>query len=97
TFDNTNGAITTQALIDAIDADGTFTVAVDATVETSNTAGNGTVDGTSLVSGTEVGNTGNTGGEAGTLFVYVESGKSTAQDVITALGSAGNERANELF
>ncbi len=75
----------TQALIDAIDADGTFSATRDSSAET-NTSG-GTVLASSA--GVGVANTYNTGGNANTLDVYIQSGVSTANEVIAAINKQG--------
>lgn len=79
------GATSTDALITAINADGTFTAARDATAEP-NVAG-GFVSPVDIHPA--VGNTYNTGGNANTLFVHIQSGASTANDVIKAINATG--------
>lgn len=79
------GATSTGALIAAINADGTFTAARDATAEP-NAAGG-------FISPADIrpafSNTYNTGGDANTLFVHVQSGASTANDVSAAINATG--------
>ncbi len=95
-----------------LNAQQAFTVAFDDSAGDGD--GTGTIDGSALgtiTAGDEVGNTANTGAEAGTLFLYVEEGVSTANNVISQLANAaGNgtgltaanednltKRAAELF
>ncbi|MEX0936355.1 MAG: flagellin [Pirellulales bacterium] len=87
TLDNTDGAITAGAIRDAIEADGNFTVAFDNSLESGND-GSGTIDGATVTTG-EIGNTGNSGGAAGTLYIHVQSGVSTAAQVAEAINEEG--------
>ncbi len=84
TVDSSNQT-STQSLINAIDADGTFTATRDPSAE-ANTSG-GFVQAASA--GTNISNTYNTGGDANTLDVYIQSGVSTANDVIAAINKQG--------
>ncbi|HEV7223229.1 MAG TPA: flagellar hook-associated protein FlgL [Pirellulales bacterium] len=79
------GATSTNALITAINADGTFSAARDATAEP-NVAG-GFIAPADIRP--NVGNTYNTGGAANTLFVHVQSGATTANNVISAINATG--------
>ncbi|MEQ8790173.1 MAG: flagellin [Pirellulaceae bacterium] len=112
-----NGAATNLGKIrDAIEAvtvggEQAFSVAADSSSNDAANFSTTTIDGSALgalglTAGDEIGNTGNTGGEANTLFVYVEDGVSTAQNVIDALNNAKadstgqnatTKRAAELF
>ncbi len=73
---------TLQTLVDAVNGDGTFTAAPDAS------AGEA-YNGAALVTGVGPAgiatDTGNSGGDAGTVFLFVEAGRSTANDVISAV------------
>lgn len=99
-FGDYAGGDTWQDVIDRIDADGTFTASIDTT---SGLAGTGAtavnVANNVSVAGTEVdlGNTGKSGGDAGTLFMYVEEGQTTAQDIVDALDKSWNATASNLF
>jgi flagellin len=76
-----------------INAEGHFNADLDDSVDTTNTGGG-------IVAAADSGmvfNTYNSGGDAGTLFINVEHGETTAQGVIDALSRAGNERASNLF
>lgn len=63
-----------------------FTVADDDSA--GDGAGTGVVDVSAMGDNVEVGNTANTGGDAGTLFVYVEEGQTIANNVIDRLAAA---------
>lgn len=82
---DSTGATSTNALITAINADGTFTAARDATAEP-NVAGG-------FVSPADIrnsfSNTYNTGADANTLQVHVQNGSSTANDVVNAINATG--------
>ena len=92
-----DAATTIAKIVEEITADGTFTAALDQTVDTTND-GSGVIAMADITGGAAItGNTYNTGGDAGTLYIYAEDGKTTAQDVINALSADGNERANSLF
>ncbi len=69
----------------AIDGLAEFNAALDTSVETGNT-GLGTI-GTLTQAG--FGNTGNSGGDAKTLYVFIDPGATTANDVVTAIGAEG--------
>lgn len=77
------GATTVQTIADAIDAHGMFTAAPDA----SNPL-NGVYDSAATISFADVavveGNTGNSGGGPGTIFVHVRPGATTADQTIAA-------------
>ena len=79
------GATSTAALIAAINADGTFAAARDASAEPN--VGGGFISAADVRAGFS--NTYNTGGAATTLFVHVQSGSSTANGVIAAINATG--------
>lgn len=94
TIDNTAVDVTTiQTAVEGVQ-DGAGAQLFNLTFDDSAGDGDGTgsVDGASLAgsftSGDEIANTANTGGEAGTLFLYTEEGVSTAQNVIDQLANA---------
>ena len=79
------GATSTGALIAAINADGTFTAARDASAEPNSSGG--------FISPVDIRNnfsdTYNTGGDANTLFVHIQSGATTANNVVAAINATG--------
>jgi hypothetical protein len=81
-----SGETTLQDLVDAITNNSPFTAAPDPS------AGEG-YDGAASVSpldvGAVTGNTGNSGGAAKTLYVHVQAGKSTANEIIAAINAQG--------
>lgn len=80
------GATTVDQVITAIDGTGVFTAAHDPTIEASyNPAA--TIDAADIANVT--GDTGNSGGAANTLYVYVEAGASTANQVADAINAEG--------
>ncbi|HEX5444183.1 MAG TPA: flagellin, partial [Pirellulales bacterium] len=89
TVDGT-GATSTDALVNAINADGTFTAARDTSAEP-NLAG-GFIAPVDIRN--NVGNTYLTGGDANTLQVHIQSGQSTANDVIRAINTQGTFTAS---
>lgn len=89
TIDGSNQT-STQALINAIDADGTFTASLDSSAEPND--GSGVVETSSV--GDDRANTNNTGGNANTLFVYVQNGVTTANQVISAINAQGTFTAS---
>jgi len=78
-----DGETSVQAIIDELATNGTvpFTALPDASVETPNTA--------LLVSGGASGNTGNSGGAAKTLYLRIDPGATTANDVVAAIEAEG--------
>jgi flagellin-like hook-associated protein FlgL len=82
------GATTVDAVVNAINLDGNFTAAHDDSAE-----GAGTYNGASLLAASNIasvtGDTTNSGGAANTLYVYVEAGQSTANDVAAAINAEG--------
>lgn len=78
------GNTSIQSVVDAIALEGTFTASHD-----SSDGVDGAYNPLSTVSvgdiGVVTGNTSASGGEAGTIFVYVEAGATTANQVVTAL------------
>ncbi|HYW80818.1 MAG TPA: flagellin, partial [Thermoguttaceae bacterium] len=98
-IDIDSGSTTTDMIMTAIGLEGTFTAAADnSDPDNQYVSAAVTVAGAvSIATATELGNTGSSGGDAGTLFMYVEEGKTTAADVISALGQTWNERASSLF
>lgn len=79
------GESTADAIMSAINAEGTFVASRDFSVE--NHLTNGTVD--ISAAGTDLANTGNSGGDPKTLFVFVEAGASTANQIISAVDAQG--------
>ncbi|QDU94313.1 flagellin N-terminal helical domain-containing protein [Lignipirellula cremea] len=81
---DSSGATDAQALIDAIDAQGLFTAAYDG----ANPADGG-FNPAASIPGTDAGvirgDTGNSGGDANTIFVHVKAGQSSANQVRDAL------------
>lgn len=84
------GATTVDEVVDAVNSTGAFTAAHDASVE-------GAYNGAALISAGDIGNlegdTGNSGGTAKTLYVYVAAGASTANGVAAAINSQGTFHA----
>jgi len=83
---DTAGATTVQSVIDQVDAHGLFTAAYD----TSNVADGGFNAAATINTGdigVVTGDTGNSGGAAGTVFVFVEPGSTTAQQTVDALNA----------
>jgi flagellin-like hook-associated protein FlgL len=80
------GATTVQKVIDAVNNEGTFTAAHDPSVE-------GSYNASALIGAADVGvaqgDTGNSGGAAKTLYVYIEPGASTANHVVAAINAQG--------
>jgi flagellin len=96
TIDIDAGTTDANAVLAAINTEGTFSAALDTTAGANTGAG--------VLTAAEIGNrggrfgnTGYSGGDAGTLYVYVQEGRSTANDIITSFGAVGNAAANELF
>lgn len=79
------GATSTGALIAAINGEGTFTAARDASAEPNSSGG--------FIIPADIrnaaGNTYNTGGAANTLFVHIQSGQTTANQVVSAINATG--------
>lgn len=86
---DSTGATQIDSVIQAIDAHGMFTAAHDP----SDSADGGYLP-TSLVSAADIGiatgDTGNSGGEANTVFVYIRPGETTAAQALAALQATGN-------
>lgn len=85
TIDNAGGT-TLGALVTAINAEGHFQATPDPTAGEAYVAG-GAVSATAA--GTNRGNTFNSGGAANTLFVHIQSGSTTANQVVAAVNAAG--------
>ena len=87
--DNT-GATTVQTVIDEIASQGTFTAAFDNSLES-------TLNPTATIAvgdiGSLQGNTGNSGGAAKTLYIHIEAGASTANDIVSAINAEGTFNA----
>ena len=81
-----DGTSQIQDVIAAINAEGTFTATHDDSVEAALVP-TATIDAGDI--GAVQGNTGNSGGAAKTLYVYVEAGKTTANQVIAAINAEG--------
>jgi flagellar hook-associated protein 3 FlgL len=83
---DSTGATEVQELMNAINAEGTFSAAHDPSF-----APDGAFNPTSTVNpadvGNVVGNTGASGGNANTIFVYVDPGATTANDVVNAINN----------
>lgn len=78
-----DGETTIQTVVDEIANTGQFTATHDTSVEAAfNPA--------ETVTGGITGNTGNSGGEAKTLYVRIDRGNSTANDVVTAINAEGS-------
>jgi len=87
-----DGSSTSDQIRAAIDAEGTF--------DTSDVAGYASAAIAASNAFTQAGvrgNTGFSGGDAGTLFVKLENNVSTANNIIARLGAVANARAAELF
>ena len=82
------GATSLDAVVNAVNATGVFTATSDESAE-----GPASYNGASLISASDVsnvqGDTGNSGGAANTLYVYVRSNVSTANDVAAAINAQG--------
>ena len=94
TLDNTNNAIAVSDIQDAIANNTPFTAGLDASVDVGNT-GLGTVNGATVLTG-NIGGTSNSGGAANTLYVRVQAGQSTAQQVAEAINAQVAEFRAEL-
>lgn len=81
---DSGGVTTVQTLVNAINAEGTFSAAFDA-----SDAADGPYDPAATLSAGDVGvvsgNTGNSGATANTFRVMIASGQSTANDIVAAL------------
>jgi flagellar hook-associated protein 3 FlgL len=84
------GATTIAQVVGAVNLTGVFTAAHDASVET---VYNPAAVVTTPDVGSARGNTGNSGGDAGVLYVYVAENRSTANDVAAAINADGTFRA----
>ncbi|HEX3656206.1 MAG TPA: hypothetical protein VHV55_10385 [Pirellulales bacterium] len=89
TVDGSNQT-STSAMINAIDAEGTFTATRDTSAEPNT--GDGVIQAASV--GNNRANTYNTGGDPNTLTVYVQSGVTTANQVVAAINAQGTFTAN---
>jgi flagellar hook-associated protein 3 len=89
TVDGSNQT-STDALISAINTEGTFTAARDSSAEP-NSSGGVVL---SASAGMNKANTYNTGGDPNTLFVYVQNGATTANQVIAAVNAQGTFTAS---
>lgn len=80
------GQTTVAALQSAVASDGNFTASFDTSLEAGVNAA-ATIDAASagVGVGVGVGNTGNSGGEANTVFIHIDAGQTTANDVIAAV------------
>ncbi len=88
--DNT-GATTVQSVIDAIATTGEFTATADGSVEAAlNPAA--TIASTDI--GIVQGDTGNSGGEAKTLYIRIKPGDSDANQVVAAINTEGTFNAS---
>lgn len=96
TLDIDAGTTDANAVLAAINAEGTFDAALDTTAGANTGAGVLTAAEIAFRGG-RFGNTGYSGGDAGTLYVYVQEGRSTANNIIASFGAVGNAAANELF
>lgn len=81
-----DGSSQIQDVITAIDTEGTFTATHDNSVEAVYIP-TATIDASDV--GIVQGNTGNSGGAAKTLYVYIEPGVTTANQAITAINAEG--------
>lgn len=86
---DSTGSTSVQSVIDAVALEGTFTAAHDP-----SNAVDGAFNPLATISagdiGVVTGNTSASGGEAGTIFVYVEPGATTANQVLTALQASSD-------
>ncbi|MDZ4781957.1 MAG: flagellin [Planctomycetia bacterium] len=96
TLDIDGGTTDANAVLAAINTEGTFAATLDTTAGANTGAGVLTAAEIAARGG-RFGNTGYSGGDAGTLYVYVQEGRSTANNIITSLGAVGNAAAGELF
>jgi flagellin-like hook-associated protein FlgL len=80
-----DGSTTVEDIRLAINAEGTFTAQPDTTVEAYNASA--TID--AADAGVIQGNTGNSGGAARTLYVRIDPGTTTANQVIEAINAEG--------
>ena len=80
------GATTIASVVSAVNAEGTFNATHDASVEAAQ------ID-SSLIAAADIGSiqgdTGNSGGAAGTLYIYVDAGVSNANQVAAAINEEG--------
>lgn len=83
-----DGSTTVQTVLDQIAGDGTFT----ATADTEGLVVANTLS--AADAGVVSGNTGNSGGAANTLYVRIQSGATTANQVIAAINSEGTFTAS---
>jgi flagellin-like hook-associated protein FlgL len=81
-----DGSSQIQDVITAINNEGTFTATHDDSVEGALVP-TATIDSGDI--GAAQGNTGHSGGAAKTLYVYIEAGKTTANQVIAAINAEG--------
>jgi flagellin-like hook-associated protein FlgL len=84
---DSTGATQVQTLINQINAEGTFTAAYDG----SDPADGGFVATAAILAadiGAVTGNTGNSGAAANTYVVRIEAGRTTANEIVTALNNA---------
>lgn len=88
------GATSVQALVNAINAQGVFTAAHDP-----SDSADGGFNPAALVQASDIGvvsgDTGNSGGDANTIFIHVDPGASTAANVLAALEA--NSQITGLF
>jgi flagellar hook-associated protein 3 FlgL len=80
-----DGSTTVDAIRAAIDAEGTFDAEPDTSSEAYNVGA--TID--AADAGVITGNTGNSGGAANTLYVRIQDGATTANQVIAAINAEG--------
>jgi flagellin-like hook-associated protein FlgL len=82
------GATSLDEVVNAVNATGDFTATSDESAE-----GPASYNGASLISASDIsnvqGDTGNSGGEANTLYVYVRANASTANNVAAAINAEG--------
>jgi len=82
------GTTSLDAVVNAVNATGTFTAASDESAE-----GPASYNGASLISASDIsnvqGDTGNSGGAANTLYVYVRNNVSNANNVAAAINAEG--------
>ena len=82
---NSGGTSDANEVIAALTTVTEFSAALDTSVETTNT-GLGTLG---TVTQSNFANTGNSGGAAGTLYINIDPGNTTANDVVTAINTEG--------
>jgi flagellar hook-associated protein 3 FlgL len=88
---DSTGATTVQTVINAIAAEGTFSAAHDSSLEAALVP-------TATIAASDIGNlqgnTGNSGGDARTLYIYIDAGSTTSSQVVDAVNAEGTFTAS---